>query len=113
MRENLNEPEIQNTLNDVCAQAYEILANSDSPRFIKTHLPFSLMPSSVMTVKAKIIYVARHPKDVAVSWFYMNQTFRHHEFVDDFAKFWDYFEKGLSKYAGRISMVNDLICVFL
>lgn len=75
---------------------YETLVNKKSPRFIKTHLPFSLMPPSVLK-KAKTIYVARHPKDVAVSWYHLNRLFRNHGYTNDFSQFWDYFEKDLSK----------------
>ena len=39
------------------------------PRIIKTHLPFWLLPENLLK-KAKVIFVAREPKDQAVSWFY-------------------------------------------
>lgn len=36
-------------------------------RFIKTHLPANLLPISLWTSKARIVYVARNPKDAAIS----------------------------------------------
>ncbi|KAF5291378.1 hypothetical protein FQA39_LY03529 [Lamprigera yunnana] len=46
--------------------------NMKSPRFIKTHLPFSLLPHEIQSgaKTPKIIYVIRDPKDVCVSYFY-------------------------------------------
>uniref|UniRef100_A0A8D8X4L2 Estrogen sulfotransferase n=1 Tax=Cacopsylla melanoneura TaxID=428564 RepID=A0A8D8X4L2_9HEMI len=41
-----------------------------SPRFIKTHLPLELLPKQVATVKPKIVYIARNPKDVCVSFYH-------------------------------------------
>ncbi|XP_065217470.1 luciferin sulfotransferase-like [Planococcus citri] len=43
------------------------VANAESPRFIKTHIPFELLPRKLWTVKPKIIYVYRNPKDVVIS----------------------------------------------
>lgn len=38
------------------------------PRHIKTHLPLALLPKQLWTVKPKIIYTARNPKDVTTSF---------------------------------------------
>ncbi|KAF2898588.1 hypothetical protein ILUMI_07589 [Ignelater luminosus] len=49
----------------------EFSANLKSrPRFIKTHLPFSLLPDQIKngTKKPKIIYVVRNPKDACISF---------------------------------------------
>lgn len=48
------------------------IKNLPSPRFIKTHFPFPLLPRQLRTgeKKAKIIYVSRNPKDTCVSFYY-------------------------------------------
>lgn len=43
------------------------VAAAPSPRFVKTHLPFSLLPKDIDEKKPKIIYIARNPKDTSIS----------------------------------------------
>ncbi|XP_054275897.1 luciferin sulfotransferase-like [Macrosteles quadrilineatus] len=69
-----------------------------SPRFIKTHLPFQLLPLQIQqgTVNAKVIYVRRNPMDVFVSLFEMfRKTYNYEGIPDDFA---DLFLRGGLKY---------------
>ena len=40
-----------------------------SPRIIKTHLTFEMLPAQCMEKKVKCIYVARNPRDVCVSFY--------------------------------------------
>lgn len=78
--------------------SYDKFSSMSSRRFIKTHLPMKLMPSSVTDVGAKIVYVARNPKDVCVSWFYMHKDFVSKSgFEGDFKSFTEYFMDDLRK----------------
>lgn len=45
-------------------------AELPSPRYIKTHLPAELLPRQLWTVRPKIVYTARNPKDTAVSFYH-------------------------------------------
>ena len=40
-----------------------------SPRIIKTHLPHKVLPKQLWEKAAKVIYIARNPKDLAVSYY--------------------------------------------
>ncbi|XP_055708857.1 luciferin sulfotransferase-like [Phlebotomus papatasi] len=46
------------------------LNDEPSPRFFKSHLPASLLPKQIWTVKPRIVYVARNMKDVMVSFYH-------------------------------------------
>lgn len=48
----------------------EFLDTLPSPRVLNTHLYTSYLPEQILTKKIKIIHVIRHPKDIAVSFFY-------------------------------------------
>ncbi|KAM3919375.1 sulfotransferase 1 family member D1-like [Leptodactylus fuscus] len=45
-----------------------------SPRLVKTHLPIQMMPDSFWEKNAKVIYVARNAKDLAVSYYFFHLT---------------------------------------
>ncbi|KAI5632727.1 sulfotransferase domain-containing protein [Phthorimaea operculella] len=70
------------------------VAAQPSPRFIKTHLPMSLLPPK-LTSSAKVVYVVRDPRDVAVSFYHHNRLFLHHAYNGDFKTYWNFFVKDL------------------
>ncbi|XP_001603070.1 sulfotransferase 1E1 [Nasonia vitripennis] len=88
----------QELCEEIAKPGYEVLASLPSPRFIKSHFPFSLLPN-LLNSGCKIIYVARNPKDVAVSWFKLNQAFRTQGYEGDFPKFWNYFRNDLTPWS--------------
>lgn len=48
----------------------------------------------------QVIYIARNPKDVAVSYFHLHKFFRTLDFKGDFNQFWDFFENDHGKLDG-------------
>lgn len=65
-------------------------AVSPDPRTIKTHLPLSLLPPSLVDT-AKVVYVARNPKDVIVSYHHHSRIMKGHDYVGSFDEFVQYF----------------------
>ncbi|KAL6426788.1 hypothetical protein ACFW04_009252 [Cataglyphis niger] len=61
----------------------DFVQNQPSPRFIKSHFPFDLLPT-VIKNNCKIIYVARNPKDVVVSWYYFQKDIKHIQYQGTF-----------------------------
>lgn len=52
--ENIDSPEKQDFVELVSTPGYEFLPKISDNRFIKTHLPFSLLPPSVMDYQSKV-----------------------------------------------------------
>ncbi|XP_049956268.1 luciferin sulfotransferase-like isoform X1 [Schistocerca serialis cubense] len=60
-----------------------------SPRFIKTHIPWELLPRQIQdgSVKPKVIYVARNAKDTCVSYYHHCKLLEGYKgSFDDFCK---------------------------
>ncbi|XP_066266695.1 amine sulfotransferase-like [Branchiostoma lanceolatum] len=55
----------------------KLLEEAPSPRLMKTHLPYHMLPQQAREGKGKIIYCARNVKDVVVSWHKMREGFAH------------------------------------
>ncbi|KAJ8725832.1 hypothetical protein PYW08_004015 [Mythimna loreyi] len=63
-------------------------------RFIKTHLPMSLLPPKLLDT-AKTVYVARDPRDVAVSSYHHAKLIKMFNFQGEFKDFWKLFHRDL------------------
>lgn len=62
-------PEID--LPKLVSDSVKFVDNFPSPRYIKTHLPFDLLPKDLRegNTGAKIIYISRNAKDTCISYF--------------------------------------------
>lgn len=77
--------------------AYDTLEAMTTQRFIKTHLPIQLMPRRIAEVGAKVVYVARNPKDVAVSYYHFHKANPVFSFPGDFDAYLKLFLDDLRK----------------
>ena len=77
-----------------------------SPRIIKSHLTYNIIPKSANGVnKCKYIYVARNPKDVAVSFY---------NFLTDLERFngpWEFFAKLFLEGNGKFITTLEKVLV--
>ena len=80
-------------------ESVDSAANQPSPRIIKTHLPFELLPQNLLDT-AKVIYVCRNPKDTCVSYYHHHTDVLGavYEFKGTFDQFADSFMAGILQY---------------
>ncbi|KAJ8669934.1 hypothetical protein QAD02_001193 [Eretmocerus hayati] len=100
----------------------EFCKNSSSPRHIKSHLPFHLLPRQIRNGerKPKIVYISRNAKDTCISYYHFLNSFEGHHgtlkqfcqlFLGDkviYGPFWDH----LLGFWGKEDMKNLLIIKF-
>ncbi|XP_061427956.1 sulfotransferase 2A1-like [Lethenteron reissneri] len=70
------------------------LEHRASPRLITTHLPFQLAPREIGQAKAKVIYMARNPRDILVSSYNFHKIARFLEEPGTWEEFYDKFCEG-------------------
>ncbi|XP_023227898.1 estrogen sulfotransferase-like [Centruroides sculpturatus] len=67
------------------------VSKMSSPRFIKSHLPFSLLPQDIKEKSPKIFYIIRNPKDVAVSYYHFVSMLTMTDYIGQFKDFFESF----------------------
>ncbi|CAH0559278.1 unnamed protein product [Brassicogethes aeneus] len=90
LKENANDPKKCETIRAVLTPEWEKTEYPET-RIYKTHFSLSLLPSE-LTKEGRVVYVARNPKDMAVSAYHFSNNF---EDQPPFEKFWELFEKEL------------------
>uniref|UniRef100_A0A8D0DN13 Sulfotransferase n=1 Tax=Salvator merianae TaxID=96440 RepID=A0A8D0DN13_SALMN len=65
-----------------------------SPRLFSTHMPYYLVPRELRNRRGKVVYIARNPKDVLVSYFHFSKVLVRMEQEHDFGKFMERFLAG-------------------
>ncbi|XXG62350.1 hypothetical protein AAC387_Pa05g0722 [Persea americana] len=75
------------------------LTNIPSPRLFCLHLPYELLPTSIIESNCRIIYLCRNPKDTFVSlWHFLNKLVSEDEAPVPVEEAFELFHRGISPY---------------
>ncbi|XP_018011736.1 sulfotransferase 4A1 isoform X2 [Hyalella azteca] len=83
------------------------VAATPGPRCIKTHLPYHLLPPSVTTAGAKVVYVTRNPRDTVVSYYHFARLLTSAGFIGTLDDFIDDFLDEKVPYSPFLSHVRE------
>ena len=86
---------------------HEMVATMDSPRVLKSHLPFCHFPDDLLD-KSRVVMCLRNPKDTVVSFFHFEKLFNAYDYNGDFATFFDLFMDGLLLYTSYFEHIQQL-----
>lgn len=86
--------------------SWQLIENTPSPRFIKTHLPLSMLPPKLLST-AKVVYVARDPRDVAVSYYYLHKLVSKGLIRSSVRHFWNAFRRDLLPCSPIVDHVKE------
>lgn len=70
---------------------FSFVEQMPSPRLLKTHLPYSLLPQDILDKKCKLIYITRNPKDVVVSYYHFACLIVETQYEGSFSQFFERF----------------------
>ncbi|XP_073462047.1 sulfotransferase 2B1-like [Aquarana catesbeiana] len=84
----------------------DTLKEGEGPRIITTHLPSNVLAPALQNTKAKVIYLARNPKDVAVSFYYFHKMAKFLPDFNTFSEFLDQFLEGKVHYGSWFDHVK-------
>ncbi len=88
----LKKPQLAN--DEAKGWSLESLQAAPGPRVFKTHANIQDLPGRFRSGATKVIYVARNPKDVAVSMYYHARNKKYFEFNGSFSDMFDHFYGG-------------------
>ncbi|TTA54969.1 Sulfotransferase family cytosolic 2B member 1 [Bagarius yarrelli] len=85
----------------------DVLKAAQGPRLLSTHLPYKLLAPALQRSKAKVIYVARNPKDVIVSYYHFHKMANFLKDPGTFTEFLSTFQEGTVYYGSWFDHVKE------
>ncbi|XP_012674660.1 sulfotransferase family 5A, member 1 [Clupea harengus] len=83
-----------------------VLSSSQGPRILTTHLPYHTLAPALRGSKAKVIYIARNPRDVAVSYYHFHNMAKFLPEPGSFEEFLSNFLNGKVHYGSWFDHVK-------
>ncbi|EGV94060.1 sulfotransferase 2B1 [Cricetulus griseus] len=94
--------------------------NSSWPRLLTSHLCAKVLAPALMKSKAKVVYMARNPKDAVVSFYHFHRIAgflpdpgSFEDFVDEFLQGTGFFGSWFDHVKGWLGLQNDLNLLFV
>lgn len=89
------------------AALFDELNRLPSPRHFKSHLPISMLPEQLWTVKPKIVHITRNPKDAAISLYH---HYKHlHGYLGTKDEFLNLYLEGNVFYGPFTTTINEFM----
>ncbi|KAJ4759255.1 Sulfotransferase [Rhynchospora pubera] len=77
----------------------QIIEAIPSPRVFNSHLPYSVLPQTIIDSDCRIVYVWRDPKDVLISmWYFSGKIMGGADKIATFEEVYDSFCQGVNNY---------------
>jgi len=101
-------PMLMNMNKEEVDQYFDALEARPSPRLIKSHLPFELLPPNLVN-ECKVIFCSRNVKDAAVSFYHHERLIKVHDLLlenfETYAR--GIYKPGLNIYGGYFDMLES------
>eukprot|EP00112_Aurelia_sp_Birch-Aquarium-sp1_P022523 Seg6375.1 transcript_id=Seg6375.1/GoldUCD/mRNA.D3Y31 product="Sulfotransferase 1C4" protein_id=Seg6375.1/GoldUCD/D3Y31 len=91
---------------DAPADLFSMMENFPSPRMLKSHLPFCLLPDDLLD-KNKVVLCVRNPKDTVVSFYHHEQLIKMHSYEGDFPTYFDMFMNNQVLYSPYFDYIKE------
>ncbi|XP_027703388.1 sulfotransferase family cytosolic 2B member 1-like [Vombatus ursinus] len=84
---------------------------ASKPRLFTTHLTANLLINNLKTSKTRVVYVARNPKDVLVSYYHFHKLAKFLPEIGSFDDFFDQFLEGKVNFGSWFNHIKDWLGV--
>ncbi|XP_058386985.1 sulfotransferase 2A1-like [Diceros bicornis minor] len=85
---------------------YNLLKDKEGPLLITSHLPIQLIPKSLFSSKAKVIYLIRNPRDILVSGYFFYSISNFIKKPESLEQYFEWFIQGNVPYGSWFDHIH-------